>query len=329
MEPNQNTDENSLETPETPAESTNSAAQTTGAITQAPAAIPEAPKKPSLSKRIQSVISRVNVYLLLFVLILVLASGIVFVGYQRTKKQGTITQVNTQPLDEATLEQLNGSDTVVGDPKQTLSVESNAVFSGKVLIRDSLDVAGAIKVGGSLNLPGITVSGTSNFDQIIANRLSIAGDLSVQGIMSIQRNLTVSGSGTFGGPISAPQLTVQTLALNNDIQLNRHIDAGGPTPGQTNLTLGGGGTASVSGSDTAGTVNINYTGGASANACFIRVNFAARFNGTPHVIITPNNFASAKNLKYYVNDRSATGFQICAADVTGNGTYAFDYIVID
>ncbi len=289
---------------------------------------PPSSKKQSIPRRMQQLITHVNVYLLVFVLILLIAIVVVVVGVQRSRKSAGPTTVTPQELDQEALKNLNGSETKVGDPKQTLSIESNAIFSGKVLVRDSLDVAGTIKVGGALNLSGITVSGTSNFDQVQAKRLAVAGETAIQGTLSLQKNLTVSGGGSFGGAVSAPQLNVQSLQLSGDLAINRHIDAGGPTPGASNgSALGAGGTASVSGTDTAGTVTIN-TGGGPGAGCFITINFATRFSGTPHVVIAPVGSAAA-GLSYYIN-RSTTGFSICTTSpAPASQNFAFDYIVID
>lgn len=289
----------------------------------------EPAKKQKVNARVQGLIARVNIYLLMFILILVLAGGIVFVSMQRSKKEAIQNDLETQQLTPEELDKIRGSDAKVGDPKQTLTIESNAVFSGKVLVRGDIDVAGAIKVGGALNLPGITVSGESKFDQVTANQLSVAGDVSIQGAVNIQRNLSVSGSATFGGPISAPQITIGSLQINNDLTFGRHLDAGGGTPGRTNGTaLGSGGTTSISGTDTAGTVSIN-TGSSPGAGCFVRVNFTQQFNGTPHVVITPVGSAGA-SVRYYITQRTTAGFTICSANTPPNGaSFAFDYIVID
>ncbi|MEZ6331213.1 MAG: polymer-forming cytoskeletal protein [Candidatus Saccharimonadales bacterium] len=137
---------------------------------------------------------------------------------------------------------------------------SNAVFNGRALVRNDLDVAGTIRVGGALSLPGITVSGTSASENVqVANNLSIAGNSAVQGTLTVQQNLSVGGSASFAGQISAPSLSVERLILNQDLQINRHIDAGGPTPvASRGSAVGGAGTVSVSGTDTAGTVSINF-----------------------------------------------------------------------
>lgn len=294
-----------------------------------PAATKTEKPKQSFGKRIQGLITHVNIYVLMFVLILVLAAGIILVGIQRNKKVDTATTINTQTLSADELKELAESEQKVGDPKSTLAIESNAIFSGKVLIRDSLDVAGTIKVGGSLSLPGISVSGESSFDQIRANNLTITGNVGVQGQLNVQKGVTVSGGATFGGPISAPQLTVQSLQLSGDLQIVRHIDAGGGTPGKSDgSALGSGGTATVSGTDTAGTITINTGGGPSAG-CFVSISFTQSFSSTPHVVVSPVG-SSAAGLNYYISNRTSSGFSICSTNAAGGGqSFSFDYVAID
>jgi cytoskeletal protein CcmA (bactofilin family) len=286
------------------------------------------PQKLKPSDHLRNLISRFNIYLLLFVFILILAIGAVIIAAQQNNKEAKKGTITTQELTQDVLDKLKSSDATVGDVKQTLSVESNAIFAGKVLIRESLDVAGTIRVGGNLSLPGIVVSGNSSFDQIQANNLSISGDTSIQGGLNIQKTLTVSGGGSFGGTLSAPQLNIQTLQLSGDIKLNRHIDAGGGTPTRSNGgALGSGGTTSVNGSDTAGTVTIN-TGTGPAAGCFITVSFSQKFNATPHVVITPVGSAAA-SLNYYIS-RSTSNFSICSTNAApASSSFSFDYVAID
>lgn len=285
-------------------------------------------KKEKINKRLQSLITRVNIYLLLFILILVLAGGIVLIGLQKSKSELGNTTIGTQRLTPDELEKISGSDTKIGDPKQTLTIESNAIFTGQALVRGSLDVAGEIKVGSGLNVPGLIVSGTSVFGQVAANELTVAGGTAIQGQLSVQSNLLVAGTTSVGGLLSAPQATITNLQLNGDLQLNRHIDAGGPSPSKANgAALGSGGTSSLSGTDTAGTLTVNTGGGAGAG-CFATITFAHAFNGTPHVVVTPIGSAGG-SINYYVN-RSSTNFSICTATPPPSGaSFAFDYIVID
>lgn len=273
---------------------------------------------------------RLNIYLLFFLLILVLAGAVIVItaiaGRETKNDPSAITNQN---LSSDALKQLNNADATVGDPKSTLNVQSNAVFAGKVMVRDNLEVAGTIRVGGPLSLPGITVSGESNFDQMNINRsLTIGGDASVQGQLNVRRNIAVSGGGTFGGALTAPQISTSSFQLLGDLTLTSHINAGGPTPGRSvGAAVGGGGTASVSGSDTAGYINVNTGSGAPAG-CFVTVNFARNFNGTPRVMITPVGSA-AGSVDFYVN-RTSSNFSVCSANVPpANASFGFDYFVVN
>jgi cytoskeletal protein CcmA (bactofilin family) len=272
---------------------------------------------------------RFNIYLLLFLLVLVVAGAILVITALASRDTKDPASITSQTLSSDTLNQLSNTDATVGDPKQVLNIQSNAVFAGKVLVRDSLDVAGTIKVGGSLSLPGITVSGESNFDSLnISKALNIGGDASLQGQLIVKKNIAVSGGGTFGGAITAPQISTSNLQLLGDLILTRHITAGGATPGRSiGGAVGSGGTASVSGSDTAGSVNVNTGSGPSAG-CFVTVNFAQRFSNTPHVLITPVG-SEAGAISYYVN-RTSNGFSVCTANVPpSNSAFGFDYFVLN
>ena len=196
------------------------------------------------------------------------------------------------------------------------------MFAGKVLIRDGLDVAGPIKVGGDLSLPGITVSGKSAFDEVQLNSLSIAGDTSIQGTLVVQKGLTVNGQASFSGSLSAPSIITDALSLTGDIQFARHIDAGGGTPSISAGAVGSGGTVTISGTDTAGTITINI-GSGGGTGVLATVTFANGFGGTPHVVISPVN-AAAPNA--YVTNRTTSGFSIFSST---QPTVSFDYIVVD
>lgn len=319
---------NSLESPATPDAAGGGNDTPAGGESQGEAPNNKETKKKTGGALLQRLVSHVNIYLLIFILIILVATMGVFISYQSARKETAEPTLTTQDLTQEALEQINNSEVKVGDPKQTLAIESNAIFSGKVLVRDSLDVAGTIKVGGAVNLPGITVSGTSSFDQLQTNRLSVSGEAGIQGTLSVQSNLSVAGGATFGGSVSMPKLTVQELQLSGNLTFTKHIDAGGPTPGVSKGTaLGSGGTASVGGTDTAGTVSIS-TGSGPGAGCFATITFESSFGGTPHVVVTPIG-SSAAGLDWYIN-RNSTSFSICTASTPPAGAnFAFDYIVID
>jgi hypothetical protein len=172
------------------------------------------------------------------------------------------------------------------------------------------------------------VSGTGTLQTLQANKLQISGDSQLQGNLSVQKSLSVNGSGNFSGTLTASKLNVQSLELSGNLIISSHIESSGGTPSKSNgNALGSGGTASLSGTDTAGTITIN-TGGSPHAGCFISVGFAKSFNRTPHVVVTPIG-SSGASINYYVT-RSSNGFSLCTtSSAPGSRNFAFDYIVIN
>jgi cytoskeletal protein CcmA (bactofilin family) len=269
-----------------------------------------------------------NIYLIVFLAALLLAAGVIVAVAKLGGKNNTNKSDAAQSLTDKQIAALKGSTTVVGDAQQVLDIQGSSVFEGQVLLRNSLDVAGSIKVGGSLSLPAITVGGSSSFGTIqVNNTLSVNGS-TILGQATVQKSLSVAGGLSVSGAFSAGQINVNNLQLTGDLQISRHIKLGGGIPSRSGgSALGAGGTASLNGSDTAGTITIN-TGGSPPAGCFVTVNFVNHFNSTPHVIISPSN-SRAGSLQYYAN-RSASSFSVCTnnAPAAGN-TYLFDYMVID
>ena len=283
--------------------------------------------KPPLLKRLWQ---KFNIYLLLFILLILIAIGIAVAFFIKNKSdtQANKDVINSQNLSAQALKQLSNTSVNVGNSNQVLNVDSNAVFSNSVLVRSDLEVAGDIKIGGSLQLPGITVSGSSRFSQLSANDLAVDGTATVQGVFVAKKGLNVTGNSTIAGTLTASQVATSSLQLNGDLILTHHITAGGPIPGVgRGSALGNGGTTSVSGSDTSGTITIN-TGSFTAAGCFSTINFTSAFKNTPHVVVTPIG-SNAAGLQFYVN-RSTTSFSICTASPAPTGvTFGFDYIVLD
>ena len=295
----------------------------------APSAGPAAAAKPAAPAKppgiIQKVRNKVNIFLIVFILLIGAGGAVVFVSIKPAKT------VKTTPIGKLTDQQLaalKSNSTLVGDAKQTLDIQSNTVFEGQLLARSDLSVAGSLKVGGNLALPSITISGSGNFAQLgITGPLSVGGDTNLQGGLTVQKNLAVTGSASFGS-LSVSALSVTSLSVKNDFSISKHIVTSGGTPGRSGGTaLGSGGTVSISGTDTAGTISIN-TGGSPPAGLFVTITFTQKFASTPHVVITPVGSA-AGSLQYYIN-RDANGFSIGTANAPPSGAnFGFDYIVIN
>lgn len=269
---------------------------------------------------------RLNIYLLLFVLVLIIAIGSV-ISLTIKSRQDAYKIISSQGLSQDELKQLANTDVTVGKPKQILTVQANAVFAGSVLIRGDLEVAGGLKLGGDLSLANLTVSGLSTLNEVKASNLTIGNNLNVQGTLTLNSGISVAGQSNFNGGIVASSITTGVLQLNGDLNLLHHLTAGGTTPNIARGTAtGGGGTASLSGSDTAGSIAIN-TGSSPPPGCLATVTFSEPFDNIPHVVITPVGTAAA-GLNYYIS-RSTTSFIICSTNAAPAGqTFGFDYVVL-
>lgn len=303
------------------------------------------PAKPD-QKGIKKILGKVNIYLLLFILIVVIAAASYTVMYFMNKRE-TDLRIETTRITEETLEQLKTSDAIVGDPRQILTIESNAVITGKVVMRDTLDIAGALSIGGPLSLPSIRAAGTGTFSTIeasdiqaggnvaigglldVASTLRVGENLSVAGDINAGGRLDVGGQATIGGNLNVNG-TISALGINFDqITLTRINISGGNPSISVGGSAGSGGTASINGTDTAGTVTIN-TGGGTSPGILATISFTGAFSSNnPHPVLTPNG-AGCANIAYYVTNIDANHFSIATATAAPTGsTCRFNYIVIN
>lgn len=289
----------------------------------APEVTPE--KKLSPIKRF---FRKVNVYFLIFFLLIVIAGAVTIVNYLNTQNTTPESAVSSQNLTQESLKQLANTNASVGNTSQTLTIKGNAVIEGQTLMRGALNVAGNFQTAGSLQGSSLTISGSANLGETQTNSLQVASNAAVQGSTTL-RDLNVAGAASFGSALTASEITVTRLILsgNASLQVPNHISFTGPTPGRTVNpgVLGSGGSASVSGSDTSGTVNIN-TGGGTVAGCFVQINFSQPFSGQPRVIVSP--VGPGAGLSQFYVTRTNTNFNICtAAPAPTNQTFAFDYFV--
>jgi hypothetical protein len=300
------------------------------------AAAPEAASEQAPEKKVsplKRLFRKVNVYFLIFILIVVVAGAITIVNYLNSKKAPAAPNIASQELTQEALKQLANTDASVGRTSQTLTIQGNAIIAGQTLIRGALNVAGSLQTGGSIQGPELTISGTSNLGTAQVNSLQVASDTAIQGTTTV-RNLNVAGAASFSGPMTASQITVSKIVMSGNavLEVPNHMSFTGPPVSRTvtsanSATLGSGGSVSISGSDTTGTINISTGGGPSAG-CFVRVNFQQSFTGQPHVIVSPVG-AAAGQLQYYV-DRNTSGFTLCTNNApAANQSFAFDYFATD
>ena len=177
----------------------------------------------------------------------------------------------------------------------------------QVLIRPSYlnptpDLQGSNAVFNSM-----AISGALSADSINVGGLATIGSLMVSGDAAFQGNITVSG----------------------DVTLNAHLITTGATPTIQALPVIGSqnATASINGNDISGVITIK-TGSSPAVGDLAKLSFAKAYGQAPHVMITPNDAASASLLVYA--SASATGsFNLSVAgQPKADTTYSFTYYVV-
>ena len=291
--------------------------------TVTPAAAEE--KKMSPVKRL---LRKVNIYLLMFILILVIAGAITVVFYLNSQKAPTQAGIDSQPLSTEALKQLANTDASVGSTNQTLTIQGNAIIAGQTLMRGNLNVAGSLQTGGPITAPAITIAGAANLGETQVNSLQVSANTAIQGSTTM-RDLSVSGASSFSGTLTASQITVTKLVMSGNavLEVPNHLSFTGPTPSRSvnSGVLGGGGTASVSGSDTSGTINVN-TGNNPTPGCFAQLTFSRPFASQPRVLVSPIGTAAGQT-QFYVT-RNNNGFSICTTNAApANQSFAYDYFV--
>lgn len=280
-------------------------------------------KKLSVVKKVSR---RFNVYYLAFALVLIAGGAVTLVAMMASKKPVPIASASNQKLTTSELKQLADSNATVGGSGETLTVGGNAVLAGNVLMRSNLAVAGSVQLGGPFTAAQLSTSGSTNLANTQINGLQVSGSTILHGPVTVQDGLNLSGVSSFGGPITASQLTVANLTVagvenptNQEIigiEIPGHVGISGTTPHISTLS-GLGGSASIVGSDTSGTVTMN-TGG-NPSGCMVQVNFNQSFknnlNSPPNVIVSPISTQSAPiDVQAYAGSVNDTSFQICAAN---------------
>lgn len=295
------------------------------------AAAANKPVDPAATKKvspIKKLFRKLNLYVLIFGLLVVVAAAIAIVNYFNSQKAAPEASISSTNLSSDALKQLANTDATVGSASQTLTIQGNTIIAGQTLTRGNLSVAGNFQTGGSIQGANLTIAGTSNLGTAQINTLQVAGTTAIQGSTTV-RDLNVSGATSMSGPLTASQITTSKLVLSGNASLTvpNHLSFPGASPSRSinGSVLGNGGSASVNGSDTSGTVNVN-SGNNPTAGCFIKVTFQQTYTSAPHVLVSPVG-AGAGAIGFYVT-RDTGGFSICGnSPAPANSVFAFDYFV--
>jgi hypothetical protein len=269
---------------------------------------PTGPAQPSLWKPKLPKYTLV-IIVIVIVVALIAAGAIILLKRPAAKAPPTQVTINTQSLDNGTLNKL----TAQAGPNKTqqqLTITPDTLFKNSVLVQGALKAEKDLDVGGNLNVHGTTT---------------------LQGAVGINSNLAVRGALSVGGALSAASLNVGSLAVttvnaSGNLNFGGHLVPTGTTPDVKASVGASGGSATVSGNDTAGTITINIGAGTLIAGEMAIISFHTPFATTPKVQLTPIT-SSASSLNYYAT-RSATFFTIDTSSTpTSGASYVFDYLV--
>ncbi len=231
-----------------------------------------------------------------------------------SKTQPTNITINTQSLDNGTLNQLTATNG--GQAKQQLTISPDTLFKNSVEVQKNIDVDGVLTAKGQSNLQGPVVAQDSVLFQ---KGLTVTGGTTIGG------NLTVGGAIT-AKSLSVGTLTISSVNVSSDVTFAGHLIPNGVAPAAKPSLAASGGNVVISGNDTAGTLIINVGNGALQTGEMAIITFHTPFATTPKIQLTPVN-AATSNIHYYVS-RSATFFTINTSSMPANGgSYVFDYLV--
>ncbi len=238
-------------------------------------------------------------------------------------------------LNQEDFAQLAQEQAEIDKTNKKLNIRANSIFNGSMLVKSSLDVQGQLRVGQEMTLNDLAIAG-----QGTVNNLEIQQDLNVEGetrlngsaliqeSLSVNQDITVAGSGTFADTLTARSIEAGDLRFNGILRTNGHIVTGGPQTGANRgQAVGSGGTVSVNGNDTAGTVTIN-TGGSPSAGILVSVQFGSPYTAIPRVNVTPVGVAAGA-VDWYIT-RTRTGFKIGASNPPPAGSsFSFDYFIAE
>ena len=271
-----------------------------------------APKKHRLNRK---KLIRTLVGLLLLVALII---GLSLLVGRLTRPEQTII-INTQSLDNGTLNELTGE----GPAKQQLTITPDTLFKNSTTVQGDGRFNKDVTIDGTLTVGGRT---------ILQDSTNIEGDLNVSNGLTVGQNVSFGGNLSVNGQITALSLSVGSLSissinLSSDLVFGGHIiPSGSVAPSGQISAAGGGGSVSVVGNDTAGTITINTGGGAAIAGEMAIITFVKPFGTTPKVQLTPIT-STASTLRYYAT-RSTTFFTVdTSSPISNNTTYVFDYLV--
>jgi hypothetical protein len=275
------------------------------------------------------------------------ANGIALMFLLKGQEAAKKPDAGAVTISSDTLNKLGVSKDNAATDGVTLKINPATNFGSNVTIAQNLAVGGQLNLNGRFTAPDAAFAklqgGDTQLDKLNVNgdatisTLNLRKDLNVAGIttlqgqvkvsqlMTINNNLNVSGTLSVGGAISVRTLQVSNLQTTGNLTFGGHIITSGSQPNITaGNALGSGGTVSVSGNDTSGSVGAGVGVGSIAGT-IATITFRTGFSKIPNIIVSVNGHSVPG--MYIV--KSASGFSIITPNALSPGAYGFDFITVD
>jgi hypothetical protein len=251
--------------------------------------------------------------------------------YSQSKKvQPAAKAPIVQTLTPSEINQLGSIGSNLGTTNQVLNIGADALFRGKANVTGDLTVGGKLTANGPATLSQLDITGAAATAGLsVGSNLGVSGTttlqkaLTVNALTTINSGLTVSGQ-VSAASVSAGAITVNSITITGPLSIG-HLVTTGPTPFYASGADGSGGTVSISGNDTSGTININTGTGPVADAVLMTITFRGSYGTSPHVQLTARTTGAAQAEAYVIP--TSTGFQVLAHTPPSGHPLSFDYLV--
>ena len=278
------------------------------------------------------------------ILALIIIGG-VYLYFTTRNKPATVTpKVTTLSQDDLNKLGAFFQGNSAGSGNEVLTINSSTLFKNRIATNSDLKVVGGAEISGATVTSDLSVTKNTTLNitnikgQIIADGpANFKGNILAGSGLSVSGNLSVTGTGSFGGAVSAGTLNVTNISVAGTLNLAGHLSMSGANPSASpGSEAGSGATANVDGNDAAGTVTVS-TGTIApqlppVGGLLVKVTFRTPYPRSPKVVITPNNQASAALQTYVL--KTANDFIIGVYSMspyplpTSSTSYSFDYWIV-
>jgi cytoskeletal protein CcmA (bactofilin family) len=313
---------------------------------QAAAAAQAAPKKPLKHHTYRPSHKATFIGLAVVVAILAVNAAVIELVLKKQAKTDNLATKGQVSISSEQLSKLGIDRNSIGDTGVQLVVAPDAQFKGKLTVAGDTTVSGKLLLNstltttsanitqlqaGNTSLAKLDVNGDTNLsglnlrkDLLVTGNTQLQGPVTLKQLLTVNNSVNIQGNLSVGGTFTASVFSARSLTSTSTLTIGGHIITSGLNPSFApgGAALGSNGTASVSGNDSAGAININIGVGASGGILGT-VAFRTNYSNAPRVVITPVGVGA----NFYVTNLTVGGFSVGVTAGLPAGGYRINYIV--